>query len=228
MLLCLLVDSRILPSDLWQHLWDDYGPIGSCGGRCQGDRDLCPKGTPFQTASNETGNYSITHLIPDQYDLRASGPGFKTLEAQRIPVYADQAARVDVRFQVGAAEETVTVSAEEVPLLKTDRADVSTTFTERQVKNLPLYDRNFTLLALLTPGTARAGFQHSSAENPQGSSQIMVNGQHFGERPTNWTEPTIAIQFWASSSSIPRLSLSQKPNLRHRTTMQNSGKRSEV
>jgi len=138
------------------------------------------KSTPFQTVSNQTGNYYITHLIPDQYDIRASGPGFKTFEARRIPVYADQAARVDVRFQVGAAEEIVTVSAEEVPLLKTDRADVSTTFTERQVKALPLYDRNFTLLALLTPGTTRAGFQHSSAENPQGSSQIMVNGQHFG------------------------------------------------
>src|SRR5882724_2936588 len=139
------------------------------------------KGTQFQTTSNETGNYSITHLIPDQYDLRASGPGFKTLESRSIPVHTDQAARVDVRFQVGAAEETVTVSAEEVPLVKTDRADVSTTFTERQVKNLPLYNRNFTLLELLAPGTTRAGFQHSSAENPQGSSQIMVNGQHFGE-----------------------------------------------
>src|SRR5882757_2487697 len=138
------------------------------------------KSTPFQTVSNQTGNYYITHLIPDQYDIRASGPGFKTFEARRIPVYADQAAQVDVRFQVGAAEETVTVSAEEVPLLKTDRADVSTTFTESQVKALPLYDRNFTLLVLLTPGTTRAGFQHSSAENPQGSSQIMVNGQHFG------------------------------------------------
>ena len=139
------------------------------------------KGTQFQTTTNETGNYTVTHLIPDQYNVRASGPGFKTLESRSIPVYADQAARVDSHFQVGAAEEIVTVSAEEVPLLKTDRADVATTFTERQVKNLPLYNRNFTLLELLTPGTTRAGFQHSSAENPQGSSQIMVNGQHFGE-----------------------------------------------
>jgi hypothetical protein len=138
------------------------------------------KGSQFQTVSNETGNYSVIHLIPDQYDVRASGRGFKTLEARHIPVYADQAARVDVRFEVGAAEETVTVSAEEVPLIKTDGADVSTTFTERQVKGFPLYNRNFTLLALLTPGTTQAGFQHSSAENPQGSSQIMVNGQHFG------------------------------------------------
>src|SRR5207244_13485838 len=129
---------------------------------------------------NETGNYTVTHLIPDQYNVRASGPGFKTLESRSIPVYADQAARVDSHFQVGAAEETVTVSAEEVPLLKTDRADVATTFTERQVKNLPLCNRNFTLLVLLTHGTTQAGFQHSSAENPQGSSQIMVIGQHFG------------------------------------------------
>ena len=56
------------------------------------------KGTQFQTTTNGTGNYTITHLIPDQYNVRASGFGFKTLESKSIPVYADQAARVDASF----------------------------------------------------------------------------------------------------------------------------------
>ena len=65
------------------------------------------------------------------------------------------------------------------PLLKTDRADVSTTFDSRQMTELPVLDRNLTKFVLLTPGTQQLGWQHAASENPQGSTQIMVNGQHF-------------------------------------------------
>jgi len=32
------------------------------------------KGTKFETTSNEAGNYSVTHLIPDRYDVRSEAP----------------------------------------------------------------------------------------------------------------------------------------------------------
>ena len=32
---------------------------------------------------------------------------------------------------------------------------------------------------LATPGTQQLGWQHAASENPQGSTQIQVNGQHF-------------------------------------------------
>jgi len=137
------------------------------------------KNTRFETSSNETGYYSVTHLIPDQYDMRSEARGFKVVESTGIPVYADQAARVDVELHIGGAEEELTVSAEEIPLMKTDRSDVATTFSEKEIESLPLLNRNFTSLELLTPGTSQFGWQHTSAENPQGGIQIMVNGQHF-------------------------------------------------
>ena len=65
------------------------------------------------------------------------------------------------------------------PLLKTDRADVATTFDSKQITDLPVLDRNFTKFVLLTPGTQQLGWQHAASENPQGSTQTMVNGQHF-------------------------------------------------
>jgi hypothetical protein len=138
------------------------------------------KNTKFEATSNEAGNYNVTHLIPDHYNVRLEAPGFKVVESTNIPVYADQAARLDVRLQIGGTEETLTVSAEDIPLMKTDRSDVANTFDEREVESLPLLNRNFTSLELLTPGTSQLGWQHSSAENPQGGIQIMVNGQHFG------------------------------------------------
>jgi len=137
------------------------------------------KGVKFETTTNETGNYTVTHLIPDQYDVRAEALGFKVVMSTGIPVYADQAARVDVQLQVGGTQETVIVSAEDMPLIKTDRADVATIFSEKEVANLPLLNRNFTSLVLLTPGTSEQVWQHASSENPQGGLQIMVNGQHF-------------------------------------------------
>ena len=44
---------------------------------------------------------------------------------------------------------------------------------------MPVLDRNFTKFILLTPGTQQLGWQHAASENPQGSTQTMVNGQHF-------------------------------------------------
>ncbi len=85
------------------------------------------KNVSVEAATNESGNYSITHLIPDVYTIRVEAQGFKVLEYKGIQVSADAAARVDGQFQVGSASESVEVTAE-APQLKTDRADVATEF----------------------------------------------------------------------------------------------------
>ncbi|HMK30922.1 MAG TPA: TonB-dependent receptor, partial [Terriglobales bacterium] len=137
------------------------------------------KGTSDEATSNDTGNYSVTHLIPDIYTVRFEASGFKTLEQKSVTVSADTGSRVDGQFSLGSATEAVEVSAE-APQLKTDRADVATTYNETYVENLPILNRNFTTFELLSPGTQKlVGWNHASTENPQGSQQIFVNGQHF-------------------------------------------------
>jgi len=79
---------------------------------------------------------------------------------------------------VGGSTETVEVTAE-APQLKTDRADVATIFSDREVVQLPVFNRNFTQFVLLSPGTQQQGWSHASSENPQGSLQTKVNGQTF-------------------------------------------------
>ena len=133
--------------------------------------------TTVQT--NEEGNYTVTHLIPGRYSVKIEAQGYKTSN-QEVDIRADTTARTDYTLQVGAVSEQVTVTADAQQLsLKTDRADVATTFNQRQLTELPILDRNFTKFLLLTPGTQQLGWQHASSENPQGSVQIMVNGQHF-------------------------------------------------
>ena len=129
--------------------------------------------------TNDSGNYSVTHLIPDVYTVRIEGTGFKTLQYKDIQVSADSGSRIDGQFQVGSASEQVEVTAE-APQLKTDRADVAIEFNQKYVEDLPVLNRNFTTFELLSPGTQKlVGWSHAATENPQGGQQIFVNGQHF-------------------------------------------------
>lgn len=137
------------------------------------------KNVSTEATTNESGNYSVTHLIPDVYIVRIEGAGFKSLENKNVQVSADTGTKIDGQFQVGGTSETVEVTSE-APQLKTDRADVATELNSRYVEDLPVLNRNFTALELLTPGAQQqTGWNHVAMENPQGSLQIFVNGQHF-------------------------------------------------
>jgi len=138
------------------------------------------KGTSVAAQSNASGDFTVQHLIPDTYDIKVTVSGFKTFAQNGIVVAADTSAKVDVALEIGGQSETVTVSADTVPELKADRADVSTVFTEKTVSDLPLSNRNFTSLQLLLPGAQQLGWSHAADENPQGSQQIQIDGQAFG------------------------------------------------
>ena len=137
------------------------------------------KGTTVTVTSNSSGNYTVEHLIPDSYAIRVSMQGFKTFETKGILVAADTSPKIDAALAVGGSGEIVEVNAGDIPLLKTDRADVATIFNTKNTEDLPLAGRNFTGLQLLLPGSQLLGWSHASSENPQGSQQIIINGQHF-------------------------------------------------
>ena len=137
------------------------------------------KGTAEETTTNADGNFTVSHLIPDTYSVKIESTGFKVYSLGSVQISADTSSKVDAQLQVGAVTQTVEVTSE-VPQLKTDRSDVSITFNERYVENLPILNRNFTSFELLSPGTQKlVGWSHAATENPQGGQQIFVNGQHF-------------------------------------------------
>src|SRR6516162_3053086 len=137
------------------------------------------KNFTFETTSNESGNYSVTHLIPDNYKVHVEAAGFKGYDVESVTVTADSSMKVDAALQVGAVSQTVEVTGE-VPQLKTDRADVDIEFNQTYISELPVLNRNFTNFELLSPGTQKlVGWSHAATENPQGGGQIFVNGQHF-------------------------------------------------
>src|SRR5258708_6409557 len=136
------------------------------------------KGTTEETTTNESGNYSVTHLIPDSYRIRVEAPGFKAYDIVSVRVDADTTVRADAALQVGTVAQSVEVTGE-IPQLQTDRSDVATIFSAQQVESIPIFNRNFTTLQLLAPGAQLQGWGHAASENPQASRQILTNGQHF-------------------------------------------------
>src|SRR6266576_1121420 len=136
------------------------------------------KGTSVQSTTNSQGEYSVEHLIPDFYDVSVAATGFRGTESKGIRVSADTSPKMDLKLDVGSATETVTVTGE-VPQLKTDRADVALVLNEKTVSDLPNSGRNFASLELLIPGTQVMGWSQNTAENPQGSPTVQINGQHF-------------------------------------------------
>jgi len=92
----------------------------------------------------------------------------------------DPEARVDMQLQVGELTQTLEVTSQ-APMLKTERSDVATTYDQKQVAEMPILNRRFTTLQLMTPGVSLWPVSLTAAqpENPQGSYRILVNGQSF-------------------------------------------------
>jgi hypothetical protein len=137
------------------------------------------KGTVEETTTNEDGNYTVSHLIPDVYNVHIEATGFKSYDVKGVQISADTGSKIDAKLDVGSVSQSVEVTGE-IPQLKTDRSDVSITFNEKYATQLPILNRNFTSFELLSPGTQKlVGWSHAATENPQGGQQIFVNGQHF-------------------------------------------------
>jgi hypothetical protein len=135
--------------------------------------------TEDTVTTNSSGLYAKDRLLPGNYSVRAELSGFKAKVVSKAVVNVDTQTKVDFGLEVGGLNEEVTVTSAEGQLLKTDRADVAVTFETKQVTELPILDRNFTKLILLTPGTQQQSWNHAASENPQGSTQTVVNGQTF-------------------------------------------------
>src|SRR5688572_14473021 len=65
-----------------------------------------------ETAANDVGQYSFPAVDPGLYTVRVSVPGFKTFERTDVRISTQQFVTIDMQLEVGAMEETVTVTGE--------------------------------------------------------------------------------------------------------------------
>ena len=120
----------------------------------------------YPTATTGTGAYTVPQLPPGPYSVTVAAPGFKKLVRSGLTVDAGQILPLDLKLDVGAATESVTVTAEST-LLKTESGDVSHNITVSQLDELPV----------LGIGTQNAG--SNGIRNPYNSVVFLPGVNYF-------------------------------------------------
>jgi hypothetical protein len=106
--------------------------------------------------------------------------GFKTVALSNIEVGVDQRVRINIKHEVGAMTESVSVTAE-TPLLQTASSELGTTVSNQQIEALPLNGRNFVNLTRTVPGVLRgipgANIDGAGSLAWRASASFSANGQ---------------------------------------------------
>jgi len=87
-----------------------------------------------------------------------------------------QKARLDVSLTVGAINEEVLVSGENVAQVDTQSSEIGSTITGKQVQELELNGRNFTQLVTLVPGVISQSGQDEGTVGIAGNTMYSING----------------------------------------------------
>src|SRR6478672_504007 len=130
--------------------------------------------------SDSNGEFTAPSLPTGHYTVIAELTGFKTLTLSNIELGVDQRARIDLKLEVGAMTETVSVEATS-PLLQTSTSELGTTVTSAQIEALPLNGRNFVNLTRTIPGVLRgipgANIDGAGSLAWRASASFSANGQ---------------------------------------------------
>jgi carboxypeptidase family protein/TonB-dependent receptor-like protein len=90
-----------------------------------------------QTVTDERGAYQFARLVPGAtYAVRAALQGFRTALQEKVVVNSDATSRIDLHLEIGAIEETITVSGQ-APLLDTTQTLKQTVMTRETLDALP-------------------------------------------------------------------------------------------
>ena len=121
----------------------------------------------------------LPQLAPGIYDISVKKQGFATEDRPNVQFHVNQNATLDFKLTVSATSQTVEVTGAPAPL-NTTSATLGDVVGHEAVVQLPLNGRQFTQLALLTPGVApQEGGQQQSFIVSLGAGGIVpaVNGQ---------------------------------------------------
>ena len=132
-----------------------------------------------QAATDPSGIYRFTHLLPGTYKVTISAQGFAALDRPNVDITTNETQRIDAQLKVGSATQTVSVTMDP-QLLQTDTSDVHTDLGTTEIAALPAISsegRSFQALYRIVPGASLPFENNSAAGNPQRAVTTNVNGQ---------------------------------------------------
>src|SRR3954471_15817506 len=133
------------------------------------------------TNASDAGEYRFDSLSAGVYSLKATAPGFSTVETKNLELLVGRTSTQNFTLNPGGVSETVEVTAT-APLVDQTKTDVSTNITPQQIQDLPLIGRDIADLAYLSPGV-KAADSYDPTKNRY--AVLSVNGD--GGRNVNVT-----------------------------------------
>ncbi len=107
-------------------------------------------GTLRTTKTNDSGQYRFPFLKPGEYTISAAATN-QTTSTSRFNLLVGQEQQVNLTLSVDSVSQSVYVSSD-TPLLETENANQATSFSLKEVTNMPINGGDITNIAFTTPG----------------------------------------------------------------------------
>jgi hypothetical protein len=126
-------------------------------------------GTFRETTTGPDGTYFITGIVPGPYRITGELQGFRRF-TQDVRLQIGETTTIDLRLEIGALAESVTVTGE-APLVDFTSTQVSGNVSLGELTELPSANRSVMGFVALLPGV-----QYNPSNTGPGS--VNINGQH--------------------------------------------------
>ena len=133
-------------------------------------------------STDGAGLYQIIALPPGEYTVTFGLPGFRTVIREDIRLTTGFTANVDAELDVGAVEETITVSGQS-PLVDVQQATQQQSLTRDVIDEVPS-GRSWANYVVLIPGVVTSGQDvGGSGSNSSANPSLSIHGSHSQETP---------------------------------------------
>ena len=151
-------------------------------------------GVSVSAVTNSDGAFSFPALNIGRYTVTVSLQGFKTAVINNVVLTSGAGANVRATLEVGALEETVTVSSQS-EIVQTQNSTISTTINTTQITKLPLTSRSAMDFVPFMPGVATTNGNRQSIINglPRGTINITLDGVNIQDNTLRSTDGFFAI-----------------------------------
>src|SRR5258708_4543895 len=135
-------------------------------------------GVLTKVTTNSDGFYIAANLLPGEYVVTISAPGFNTEERTGILLTVGAEQVFDLRRHLARASKEMIIVTAEAPAVQLNSSDISAVVNATTVRELPLNGRSWTDLATLQPGVNRIQTQ------PDFSAGTDRGNRGFGQQLT--------------------------------------------
>src|SRR4051812_25874385 len=156
--------------------------------------------TTLTAVTNETGYFVFAKVPPGKYTVTITANNFRPVKYNNTEIQTARETQLGkVALQIGGKSEVVEVTGA-APLIESQSAQISMTFDEKKVSDLPI-GRGFDQLSLFLPGVSSAGsvgrgnnngaLFSANGQRPR-SNNFQIDGQSMNDQSV--TGPAIFLE----------------------------------